>query len=78
VTTQESTASDFWCHLLHEVLLLFIITDKARAKGGRKVEGVGAMKDEELKLEEIQVSHTLGGAGESSRGEGSEGFSRVV
>jgi hypothetical protein len=26
------------------------------------VEGVGVMKDEELKLEEIEVSHTLGGA----------------
>ena len=28
---------------------------------GRKVKGVGVMKDEELKHEEITVSHTLGG-----------------
>ena len=27
------------------------------------VEGVGVMKDEELKLEEIETSNTLGGAG---------------
>ena len=37
---------------------------------GSKVEGVGVMKDEELKLEDIEASHTLGGAGEVSRGEG--------
>jgi hypothetical protein len=37
---------------------------------GRKVEGVGVMKDKELKLEEIEASHTLGGAGEVSRGRG--------
>ena len=37
----------------------FNITDKPRTKG-RKVEGVGAMKDKELKLEEIESSHTLG------------------
>ncbi len=30
----------------------------------REVEGVGVMKDKELKLEEIEVSNTLGGAGE--------------
>ena len=29
------------------------------------------MKDEEMKLEEIEVSHTLGGAGEVVRGKGS-------
>jgi hypothetical protein len=28
--------------------------DKARAKGARKVEGVGAMKDEELKLRRLK------------------------
>jgi hypothetical protein len=33
----------------------------------REVEGVGVMKDKELKLEEIEVSHTLGGVGESDR-----------
>ncbi len=27
----------------------------------QKVKGVGVMKDEELKLEEIEASHTLGG-----------------
>ena len=32
-------------------------------RGGRKVEGVGVMKDKELKLEEIEASLTLGGAG---------------
>jgi hypothetical protein len=30
----------------------------------RKVQGVGVMKDKELKLEGIEVSHTLGGVGE--------------
>ena len=36
------------------------------------------MKDDELKLEEIEVSHTLGGAGEVVRGEGSgEGVDAV-
>ena len=29
------------------------------------------MKDEEVNLEEIEVSHTLGGVGEVVRGEGS-------
>jgi hypothetical protein len=39
---------------------VFIITDKTKAsRGGGK--GVGVMKDEELKLEEIEASHTLGG-----------------
>ena len=33
----------------------------------RKVEGVGVMNDEDLKLEEIEVSHTLGGEGEVER-----------
>jgi hypothetical protein len=27
---------------------------------GKEVKGVGVMKDEELKLEKIEVSHTLG------------------
>jgi hypothetical protein len=27
------------------------------------VEGVGVMRDEQLNLEEIEVSHTLGGVG---------------
>jgi hypothetical protein len=37
----------------------------------RKVEGVGVMKDEDIKIEEIEVSHTLGGSGEVVRREGS-------
>ncbi len=45
-------------------LFLFIITDKTRTKGrGRdwKSEGVGVMKDNEVKIE-TEVSHTLGGS----------------
>ena len=40
------------------------------------VEGVSVMKDEEvnLKIEEIESSHTLGGVGEVIRGEGRGGF----
>jgi hypothetical protein len=41
---------------------VFIITDKVRVKGERKVRLVGVIKDKELNLEEIEVSHTLGGA----------------
>ena len=33
-------------------------------EGGRKVGGVSVMKHKELKLEEIEGSHTLGGEGE--------------
>ena len=33
--------------------------------GGRKVGGIGVMKDKELKLKEIEASHTIGGSGES-------------
>jgi hypothetical protein len=39
---------------------VFIITDKVKLVG-EEVKGVGVMKDEVLKLEEIEVSHTLGG-----------------
>ena len=46
------------CHTLG--VCVFIITDKEKI-GGEEVKGVGVMKDEELKLEEIEVSHTLGG-----------------
>ncbi len=36
-----------------------------RGLSGEEVEGVGVMKDKELKpLEDIEASHTLGGAGE--------------
>ena len=40
--------------------LVFIVTDKSKLVG-EETKGVGVMKDEELKLEEIEVSHTLGG-----------------
>ena len=41
---------------------VFIITDKEKAsRGGLEVKGVGVMTDEEIKLEEIEVSHTQGG-----------------
>ena len=36
----------------------FIVTDKAQARRGGG-EGVGVLKDEELKLEEIEASHTV-------------------
>ena len=39
---------------------MFIITDKAKLVG-EETKGVGVMKDEDLKVEEIEVSHTLGG-----------------
>ena len=32
-------------------------------KEGSTVEGVGVMKGEEINLEEMEASHTLGGAG---------------
>jgi hypothetical protein len=34
-----------------------------RRLGGGEVEGVGVRKDEDLKFEEIEVSHTVGGVG---------------
>ena len=39
---------------------VLIITDKAKLVG-EEAKGVGVMKDEELKLEKIEASHTLGG-----------------
>ena len=39
---------------------MFIITDKAKLVG-EEVKGVGVMKDEEIKIDEIEVSLTLGG-----------------
>ena len=39
---------------------VIIITDQAKVSR-KEVKGVGVMKDEELKLEEIETSHTLGG-----------------
>jgi hypothetical protein len=43
---------------------LFIIADKARSGGEDVKMGVGVVRDEELKLEDGEVVHTLGGAGE--------------
>ena len=43
-----------------QLCFVFIITDKAKLVG-KEVKGVGVMKDEELKLEEIEVSLTLDG-----------------
>jgi hypothetical protein len=45
---------------LRKGLCVFIMTDKAKLVG-EEVKGVGVMKDEELKLEEIEASLTLGG-----------------
>ncbi len=39
---------------------MFIITDNAKTVG-EETKGVGVMKDEEIKLEEIEASLTLGG-----------------
>jgi hypothetical protein len=39
---------------------VFIITDKVKLVG-EETKGVGVMKDEDLQLEEIESSHTLGG-----------------
>jgi hypothetical protein len=36
-----------------ETVMLFLITDEVRDKGGNKVEGVGVMKDNEIHLGEI-------------------------
>ena len=43
----------------------FIMKDKSRTKGGRKAQGVSVMKDKskEVKIEETESSHTLGGGG---------------
>ncbi len=49
---------------------MFVLTDKGKAKGWRKVGGVGVMKGNELKLKEIEASLTLGGAGKVIHGRG--------
>ena len=41
-------------------MYVFIITDKVKLVG-EDAKGVGVMKDEEVQLEEIEDSHTLGG-----------------
>ena len=40
-------------------MLLFIITEKPRGKE-RKGDGVGVMKDKEMKLEDVKAPHTFG------------------
>ena len=40
---------------------MLIITEKTKKLGGEEVKGVGVMQDEEIKLEEVEVSLTLGG-----------------
>jgi hypothetical protein len=42
------------------IISVYIITDKRKIVG-EEVKGVGVMKDEDLKLEEIESSHTPGG-----------------
>ena len=39
---------------------------KGRTKGEGRSEGVGVMKDEDIKLEEIEDSHTLGAPGDTT------------
>jgi hypothetical protein len=41
-------------------IMLFIMTDKTKTRRGEEVEGVGVMKDEEIQIEEIEDSLTLG------------------
>ncbi len=54
---------------VQKIYFVFIITDKtiARRGGGRSLEGIGVvtgvMKDEEVKFQEIEAVHTLGGVG---------------
>jgi len=43
--------------------MLFIIADKAKARR-EDVKGVGVVRDKELKPEDDEASHTLGGTGE--------------
>ena len=42
--------------------MLCIIADKARARR-KDVKGVGVVRDKEVKLEDVEASHTLGGKG---------------
>ena len=44
-----------WIGQVEELETLFIITDKARTKGGKKVDSVGVMKDKEIQPEEIEA-----------------------
>jgi len=59
-------------HPVQPIYLLFLTTDKARAREKVSKGGIGAMTDEKLTLEDLKASHTLGGAGEGdAQGEGS-------
>ena len=49
------------CDERQQTVVLFIITEKGRGKE-RKWDGVGVMKDKEMKLEDVKVPHTLGWA----------------
>ncbi len=49
-----------WTTQVHRRVSVFIITDKTKVVG-EETKGVGVIKDEELKLEEIEASLTLGG-----------------
>ena len=44
------------------VVLISLLQRIKRGLRGRKVEGVGVMKDKQLKIEKIEASRTLGGA----------------
>ena len=53
----ERHGKNLKCH--SHFVILFIVTEKERDKE-RKWHGVGVMKDKELKIEDVKVSHTLG------------------
>ncbi len=55
----EENVTRRWNWLDCAKLFLFIITEKARAEV-RKWDGVGVMKDKEMKLEDVKTPHTLG------------------
>ncbi len=60
-TSRERNLHDNWdcCADTSCKKEVFIITDKVKLVG-EEVKGVGVMKDKEVKIEEIEVSHTLG------------------
>jgi hypothetical protein len=48
--------------LIDESCNSLLWNDKSRSKWKTYIQGVGVMKDKEIKLEETETSHTLGGA----------------
>jgi hypothetical protein len=42
------------------MIYFYYYNGESEGYGGKKVEGVGVMQDKEVKLEEIEASHTLG------------------